>query len=165
MVTLQDFAHKRKSENHLCYSIIHSKRGRAVNYYWGITISKKTFGISCNFLIDVLWGDHGGLLYRLVFPQRSVTKPHLEQALAGPDQRYLDVKSAVLAYKLLYCLGIRSTFGSLVWSPLHCDHALPIFRDVSRKQPSQGESRHSEILNFNSDLRKHCLSWRGPRKA
>ena len=147
IVTPQDFAHRLKRQNHQC-----QKGGKLLLRDHD---AKGTFGISfTSSLMLYFFQRGGGLLYRLVFPQQSVTKPDLEQVLAGPDQRYLDVKSAVVVQKSLYCLRIRSTLECLVWSPLHCDRALPISRDVFKKQPSQEESRHSWIPNFNSNLKK-----------
>ena len=150
IVTLQDFAHRLKRQNHQC-----QKGGKLLLRDHD---AKGTFGISfTSSLMLYFFQRVGGLLYRLVFPQQSVTKPDLEQVLAGPDQRYLDVKSAVMLQKSLYCLRIRSTVGCLVWSPLHCDRALPISLDVFKKQPQQEESRHSGIPKFNSNLKKKSV--------
>ena len=104
IVTLQDFAHRLKRQNHQC-----QKGGKLLLRDHD---AKGTFGISfTSSLMLYFFQRGGGLLYRLVFPQQSVTKPDLEQVLAGPDQRYLDVKSAVMVQKSLYCLRIRSTLG------------------------------------------------------
>ena len=154
IVTLQDFAHRLKRQNHQC-----QKGGKLLLRDHD---AKGTFGISfASSLIFFLAGWGAALSARIPSAVSHQTRPR-----TGPDQRYLDVKSAVIVQKSLYCLRIRSTLGCLVRSPLHCDRALPISRDVFKKQPSQEESRHSGIPNFNSNLKKKkCLSWRGPRKG
>lgn len=138
MVTLVDFAHRLKRQNHQC-----QKGGKLLLRDHD---AKGTFGISLtSSLMLYFFQRGGGLLYRLVFPQQSVTKPHLEQVLAGPDQRYLDVKSAVMVQKSLYCLRIRSTLAG---------------GNPRRRSPVIVGFRISTQI-----LKKKCLSWRGPRKG